>query len=57
MSAHKMAGSEILGGKPRIAWLVITVLISWAGCSLAADVVPNLTGTWKGTAQSIASAN
>ena len=52
-----MAGSEILGGKPRIAWLVITVLISWAGCSLAADVVPNLTGTWKGTAQSIASAN
>lgn len=30
-------------------------LVSWAGCSLAADAAPNLIGTWKGTIQSVGS--
>lgn len=53
MSAHKMTDSEISGGKPQIAWLVMAVLISWAGCSVAADPIPDLTGTWKGSAQTV----
>ncbi len=36
-----------------MAWLAMAVLVSWAGCSLAADAVPDLTGTWKGTTQSV----
>src|SRR5215212_7264948 len=41
-------------GQPRIAWLAMAVLVSWAGCALAADAVPDLTGTWQGTAQAVA---
>jgi hypothetical protein len=33
----------------------MAVLVSWAGCALAADAVPDLTGTWQGTTQSIIS--
>jgi hypothetical protein len=35
--------------------LVMAVLLSWAGCALAGDAVPDLTETWKGTTQSIIS--
>jgi hypothetical protein len=42
-------------GQPRIAWLAMAMLVSWAGCALAADAVPNLTGTWKGTGQTVGS--
>jgi hypothetical protein len=55
MSACKTTDSRISGGRPRIAWLAMAVLVSWAGSSLAADGAPNLTGTWKGTIQSVGS--
>jgi hypothetical protein len=54
MSAYQMTDSRISGGRPRIAWLAMAVLVSWAGCALAADAVPDLTGTWQGTAQAVA---
>jgi hypothetical protein len=54
MSACKTTDSRS-GGRPRIAWLVMAVLVSWAGCALAADAVPDLTGTWQGTIQSVGS--
>jgi hypothetical protein len=54
MPAYQMTDSRS-GGRPRIAWLVMAVLVSWAGCALAADAVPNLTGAWKGTGQTVGS--
>ena len=53
MSAYQTTDSRS-GGQPRIAWLVMAVLVSWAGCALAADAVPDLTGTWQGTTQAVA---
>ena len=53
MPAYQMTDSRS-GGRPRIAWLAMAVLVSWAGCALAADAVPDLTGTWQGTAQAVA---
>jgi hypothetical protein len=55
MSAYKTTDNGITGGSARIAWLAMAVLVSWAGCSLAADPIPNLTGTWKGSLQSVGS--
>jgi hypothetical protein len=54
MSAYK-TDSRILGGSARIAWLAMAVLVSWAGCALATAAVPDLTGTWQGTIQSVGS--
>ena len=53
MPACQMTASRS-EGQPRIAWLAMAVLVSWAGCALAADAVPDLTGTWQGTAQAVA---
>src|SRR5215212_2041205 len=55
MSACKTTDSRTSGGSARIAWLVMTVLVSWASCALAAAAVPDLTGTWQGTIQSVGS--
>lgn len=55
MSAYKTTDSRISAGSPRIAWLAMAVLVLWAGCSLAGDAVPNLTGAWKGTGQTVGS--
>ena len=54
MPACQMTASRS-EGQPRIAWLAMAMLVSWAGCALAADAVPDLTGTWQGTTQSIIS--
>jgi hypothetical protein len=51
MSAYKTTGERFTKGKRHITWLMMAVLVSWAGGSLATDAVPDLTGTWTAIAQ------
>jgi hypothetical protein len=55
MSVHRTTGNGVRKGKACIALLAFAVLVSWAWSSLAADAVPDLTGTWQGTIQSVGS--
>lgn len=55
MSEHRTTDKGVREGKARIALLAMAVLVSWASGSLAADAVPDLTGTWRGTIQSVGS--
>jgi hypothetical protein len=55
MSTHRTTDKRITERKSRIALLAMAVLVLWAGASLAADAVPDLTGTWQGTIQSVGS--
>jgi hypothetical protein len=53
MSTHRPTEKRIAERMACIALLAIAALVSWAAVSLAAAAVPDLTGTWRGTIESV----